>query len=1142
MDNEEQPLESPGQISKKRSPVMRLFRWCIGICATLFLLSGLMLGGLYLRLQQGPFSFPGLSSRVVAAMSSYFASDLKIDLEDSAIELANGSFALRIRGLEMLNSERQVQLRAPDTVVSVDTLSLLFGRLHPRMIEFIDLQVVGTVNDDGSITIVPEDRPEGLPAKVDPETPVVVEPATPVVSDRRQSRLSRGVKAFLDIVAGTDGPLGVLDRAQFTNLRLTLIDVKRDVRTHFSRIDVKFERSVGGGRTFDAHFNALQGPWTLKGEVTPQGNGYRTTLNMMDAPVQDMLVLSGLSTVPAASTLELSGLAELVLDGDVLSRFEGSFSTGEGRIDVHDPDATPLFVNSSFFDLNWDETTRKVNIRRLEFQAGETHFFLTGDASIQPGEPWKLTLSADQATLSGAAPGDKPITVDRFDGVFDGRNGVINGHLLVKGPALDADVTVQIGAGEDAAAVAVDGIVTGTAARSVLRLWPEIVASAPRRYLVDSLKGGLVQNGIVKVRMSGDLVRSAMKGGAMPEEALLVDVSIADGELLPTAGLPPLTKMTLSAKVGGRTATAVGHKAVMSLSDGRSLKIPVISFNLGDFYSKDAIGVISADIEGGADAVAAFLQLPKIREAIKWNINPSDLKGKAALKLVIDLPVRNIPKFQDLPVSVTGRLSEVTLNNAAGTEKLDKGAFTIDYNRGTLALKGDGQLAGAPASISVTQQANGEGSGVFLFSLDDAARVRKGMEFGSQLTGTIPLKVTLALGKDAGDRYHVEADLAKVAINNLLPGWVKASGRPGKLSFIASKSENSLDIRELAVESGNVRFSGQARLAKDGAFESAELSNFQLSQGDDMQVKVDKPGDTYRAVIRGNLGDARPIIRSFSDTSNGNARNSRNSGSGLNVDIDAAINILTGFNDESLTKTVLKAAIRNSVLRQLSLTGRLGSTQLTAQTSLKNNTTYLNVHADDAGSFLRFLDIYRRMTDGDIFFETALGEGPQNGYAMARNFVIRNESALRRIIPTQTQGTGSRRIDVNDAPFTKARVDFTRAGSRVDFHDAAIWGAHVGFTLDGYLDFQRSRLDVSGTFVPAYGLNNAFAQVPLFGQILGGGQYGGLFGVNFRLTGPISSPDVNVNPLSAVAPGIFRKLFGAGSGPNAPELPDDQNR
>ncbi len=88
-----------------------------------------------------------------------------------------------------------------------------------------------------------------------------------------------------------------------------------------------------------------------------------------------------------------------------------------------------------------------------------------------------------------------------------------------------------------------------------------------------------------------------------------------------------------------------------------------------------------------------------------------------------------------------------------------------------------------------------------------------------------------------------------------------------------------------------------------------------------------------------------------------------------------------------------------------------------------------------------------------------------------------------------------------------------------------IWGQQVGFTLQGHVDYGRDRVDIGGTFVPGYAFNNAFAQVPVVGALLGGGsQYGGLFAVNFRISGPASAPTMTINPLSAIAPGILRRF------------------
>ena len=61
------------------------------------------------------------------------------------------------------------------------------------------------------------------------------------------------------------------------------------------------------------------------------------------------------------------------------------------------------------------------------------------------------------------------------------------------------------------------------------------------------------------------------------------------------------------------------------------------------------------------------------------------------------------------------------------------------------------------------------------------------------------------------------------------------------------------------------------------------------------------------------------------------------------------------------------------------------------------------MQAEDAGALLRFLDVYRRMAGGDLVLQLATGDGPQAGVLNLRSFALRNEPALRRIIPTQTQ-------------------------------------------------------------------------------------------------------------------------------------------
>jgi hypothetical protein len=75
------------------------------------------------------------------------------------------------------------------------------------------------------------------------------------------------------------------------------------------------------------------------------------------------------------------------------------------------------------------------------------------------------------------------------------------------------------------------------------------------------------------------------------------------------------------------------------------------------------------------------------------------------------------------------------------------------------------------------------------------------------------------------------------------------------------------------------------------------------------------------------------------------------------------------------------------------------------------------------------------------------------------------------------------------------------------------------------IDFKQERINVSGTYVPLYGINGALGAFPIIGELLVSRSGDGLFGITFAVKGPTSKPDVLVNPMSMVAPGFLRQLF-----------------
>jgi hypothetical protein len=91
--------------------------------------------------------------------------------------------------------------------------------------------------------------------------------------------------------------------------------------------------------------------------------------------------------------------------------------------------------------------------------------------------------------------------------------------------------------------------------------------------------------------------------------------------------------------------------------------------------------------------------------------------------------------------------------------------------------------------------------------------------------------------------------------------------------------------------------------------------------------------------------------------------------------------------------------------------------------------------------------------------------------------------------------------------------------------DGVVRGPVVGATIEGQIDYVKDEVRLRGTFVPFYGLNNMFGQIPIVGLFLGAGSNEGLLGITYEAVGPPSSPRITVNPVTAIAPGLLRKFI-----------------
>ena len=79
-------------------------------------------------------------------------------------------------------------------------------------------------------------------------------------------------------------------------------------------------------------------------------------------------------------------------------------------------------------------------------------------------------------------------------------------------------------------------------------------------------------------------------------------------------------------------------------------------------------------------------------------------------------------------------------------------------------------------------------------------------------------------------------------------------------------------------------------------------------------------------------------------------------------------------------------------------------------------------------------------------------------------------------------------------------------------------------TASGSFELNTDNADFSGTLVPAYTVNSLLGNIPVLGNLLVGGEGEGVFALTYSVHGKADQADVQVNPLSALAPGFLRRF------------------
>ena len=1126
-------------------------------------------GALWWRLGAGPINLDIATPWLAAAIEDNIGHGNTVEVGGTQIERAGRiSIAVRIRDIIVRDRDHAVVASAPKAEVKLSGVALLIGHLRAESLNLVDAELAIRIAPDGTVTVSAGDTTKplatGVASKKDaglpptfprngvPPPPFATAPAGPDASQpASQAATQSGILQGLDwldslSMTGLDGQN--LNEIGLKNGNLIVDDQQRGSKWTFENITLSLRRPSRGGVSLSLGEQGAR-PWMLRATIGPAENGVRSVDIRADkVSTSNILLALRVKDLTYTADLPLTGelKGELGRDG-VPTFFRGKVAVGAGNIIDTDTPDYPMAIDAAEINVEWD-ANRRVLVAPFKILSGANRLTLLAHLEPPNGSTndWLLGFSGGSILLGGI-DNEPPLVFNRiaigfrFDTdhkrLLLTQADISNGEIGVAGTgAIDYS-------GEPRLTLGFAG--TPMSASALKRMWPTLVVPELREWVIERIERGTLQR--IEIGVNSPTRNLPRKGPPIPDDGLSVNIVASGVAVRPVDGMPVVHDADLRARVTGRTATVNIGQGIADTPGGRKITISDFVFEVPDLAPKPSPSRSRFRVEGPVPAAAEILANDRLSDLSATVVDPNTSKGTFTANIQLAMPVKGELTKADTSYSVTADLNGFAADKLVMNQKLEANTLRILANNQGYQVKGDVKINGQAASLDYRKPAEGDADVRLQTTLDDASRARLGFDLSPALTGALPIKLSgkIAAGPEQTTRLGVEADLTSVKLDNILPGWVKLPGKSGKASFKVVPTAQSTRLEDIVIEGGGAAIRGSLEVDANGDLLNANFPTYAPSDGDKASLKVERtPDGVVRGTMRGDVFDGRGFLKS---AISGNSKDDPKSKTkNIDFDIDVKLGAVAGFNGEAMRSVDAKMSRRNGAIKALTLSGKIGrDTPVAADLRggrAQGGREVIYLQTSDAGALLRFTDTYTKAVGGQIVvaMEPPASDPntPREGLINVRDFTVKGEAQLERVAAGAPNGTGS------GVSFSALRAEFTRQNGALTIRDGVVKGPMIGATIEGSIDYPGNQVCMSGTFVPMYGVNNIFGQIPLFGIFLGGGNNEGLIGVTYEVVGTPAAPVMRVNPISAMAPGLFRKIFEFNTGKqNSPfeEFPSQSN-
>jgi len=796
-------------------------------------------------------------------------------------------------------------------------------------------------------------------------------------------------------------------------------------------------------------------------------------------------------------------------------------------------DGTAQEVKSGRALLTYDFGKSKVEVAEGGIDLGDTMIPFNGAIAdldkISPGAPhgYAFELLANDGIANTAEAGEEP---EPFNAKAVGQFVTATGELQFDDMSIATTSGVMAGSlklvfSQGSPAISFSARSSSLSTKSIKQLWPYWFADKPRSWVLRHIRNGEVKNAEIDVSLAAGRLPEHPEPFHFEKGEFKMSFAANGLDINYLGELPTSANTSGTFRMVDRNLVVNIDKGEIPLPSGKKLNAEDGTLTIADTAVKPLMASISLAANGDASAAAEYASFEPINALAKAPFVAADLSGtlKGDISAVFGLnPSQNPPKPE---WNVALALKDVGLAKPIENRRITdiNGTLTIDNQ--TAALDGKAAIDGMGFDVKFSQpvKANAETTREWEAKgdLSEAEVLKFAPTLAPYLSGGVSITMDSATG---GQRARVSLTDAGLSIPFV--NWRKGPGIRASAEFTMAARDGQTRISDFTLEGDGFGARGDMVIDKKGLV-SGKFTRVKLSPADNFSLTLQRKSGGLSINVTGESIDAKPFIESTKSPADPDA-NAVKSSNTVNVKLKRAL----GYNKESLTGLNVELATSEGRISTLSLTGVTESQQALV---IRKDTDQgaMEIASGDAGAVARFADIYRNMNGGLLNITLKARDADSwRGSIDIRNFSLINEARLKSIVSARNSEDGrslsdalKTDIDTSSQKFRRAFARLIIDGSAIKVENGIVRGDQLGATFQGTVRSRRGNMDMTGTFMPAYGINSLFGQLPLIGAILGNGRDRGLLGITFKLEGPYQGPKMTVNPLSLIAPGVFRNIF-----------------